>query len=152
MSRYQIVPCRLAHIRALAATMRPDDRAELEKAGLIVRHALHHLWRESLAPRAALVDGEVAACWGDGGSLLGVEGRMWLFTAPPIERLPLAYFREARREIAAALQHRRVLRAHVLCGYARAERFFQMLGFRLGDPQRVGAGLYREMRIDRDGR
>jgi hypothetical protein len=152
MSRYEIIPAKLSHIRELNRTMRPDDRAEIEKTGLIVRHALFHLWRETIAPRTALVDGEVAACWGDAGPMLGDEGLMWLFTAPPIEKLPLAYFRETRREIAAALRHRRVLRAHVLCGYGRAERFFHMLGFRFSEPRQVGAGLYREIRIERHGR
>jgi hypothetical protein len=150
MSRYEIVPCSLGHLRMLARTMRAEDRAEIEALGLKPRHVLFHQWRASIEPKAGLVDGEVAACWGDAAPLLAAEGSIWLFTAPPIERVPLAYFQEARRDIAERLRVRRVLRAHVACDYERALRFFAMLGFRVGDVVTMAGGAYREIRIERE--
>lgn len=150
MSRYAIVPCTLAHLREIGRTMRAEDRAEIEDAGLRPRHLLAQLWRDTLAPKAAIVDGEVAAVWGDAAPLLALDGSMWMFTSPAVERLPLAYFREARRDIGERLKTRRVLRADVACGYERALRFFAMLGFRLGPPFEAKAGgWYREISIER---
>jgi hypothetical protein len=125
--------------------MRAADRAEIELCGLVPRHALTQLWRESIEPKAAIVDGEVAAAWGDAAPTLSYEGYVWLFTAPPIERIPFAFYRETRQIIARYLQVRRSLLAHVACDYERSIRFFAMLGFKVGEP----VGMYRELRIER---
>ncbi len=129
--------------------MRAADRAEIEAVGLVPRHVLMQLWRASIQPKVALIDGEVAAAWGDASPVLALEGSVWAFTAPVIERLPLAFYREARREIAEYLTVRRLLRAHVSCDYDRALRFFGMLGFKASEPIAVGGGMYREIRIER---
>lgn len=147
MSTYWIVPCTLGHLREIARTMRGDDRAEFERAGYNPRHRLHALWRDTIAPRAALIDGEVAAVWGDAAPLLAAEGLMWLATAPPIERLPLAFFRETRREVAEALRLRRSLMSCIVCPYDRAERFFRMLGFAISEPLWRDGVEYRQIRI-----
>ncbi len=141
---YQIVACTQAHLRELARTMRPEDRAEIEALGLKPRHVLFDQWRSSHEPRAALVDGEVAACWGDSAPLLAQDGSIWLFTAPPIERIKFSYFREARREAQRMLMTRRMLRAHVTCDYERSIRFFRLLGVKFGEPIMIGNTSYRE--------
>ncbi len=129
--------------------MRAEDRAEIEALGLKPRHVLIQQWQNSIEPKTALVDGEVAACWGDAAPMLAMEGSIWLFTAPPIERIKFAYFREARREIAERLQIRRSLKAHVTCDYERSLRFFALLGVRFGEPMNLNGTLYREGRIER---
>lgn len=149
MSRYVIVPCTLAHLRRLAVTLRPEDRAEIEMAGLVPRHALAALWRLSPMPRAAIVDGEVAAAWGDTAALLSDEGSVWLFTSPAVARLPLAFYREARAQIAEWLGSRQVLRAHAADSYRAAIRFFTLLGFSIGEPVLFAKGFYCEMTIER---
>ena len=148
--RYRIVPCRIEHLREMARTMRGEDRAEIEGAGLVVRHVLMRLWRGTIQPRAAIVDGEVAAIWGDEGGLVEHAGRMWLFTAPPVERLPLAFFRETRREVAEKLAYRQVLVADVADSYLSAQRFFRLLGFTIGEPFTVRDKAYRRMTIGRE--
>lgn len=151
VSRYEILPCRIEHLRELARTMRAEDREEIEAVGMKPRHLLSARWRQSADPMAAIVDGEVAACWGDAAPLLSDEGHLWLFTAPPIERLPLAYYREAKADLGRRLAHRTVLRTYTTASYGRAVRFFSMLGFVPGEPLRLGGGvtLYREMRLER---
>ena len=114
--------------------MRAEDRAEIEAAGFAVRHMLIRLWRQSIEPRCALVDGEVAACWGDEAGLLADVGVMWLFTAPPVARLPLAFFREGRAEIARRLQTRRIIISDIAEGYDAALRFFRLLGAQISEP------------------
>lgn len=149
MRRYQILPCRIEHLRELAHTMRAADRAEIELVGLKPRHVLMQLWRASIEPKVAIIDGVVGAAWGDAAPVLATDGSMWAFTAPVIERVPLAFYREARREIADYLRVRHLLKAHVSCDYARALRFFAMLGFNVSDPVAVGNGVYREIWIER---
>lgn len=148
--RYEILPCTLAHLRALARTMRAEDRAEIEALGLKPRHVLVHQWKLSAAPKTILVDGEVGACWGDASPLLDDDGCIWLFTAPPIERIRYTYFREAQRELRRLLETRTVLRAHVTHDYAKSLRFFRMLGVSFGDEFQMGSTLYREGRVERD--
>lgn len=125
--------------------MRAEDRAEIEAVGLVVRHTLVTLYRRTPQPRVALIDGQVAAVWGDAAPLLADTGVVWMFTADPVERLPLAFFREAKAEIAGYLTYRRSLRTQVACCYGRALRFLRMLGFDLGDT--VLNGKYREITI-----
>jgi hypothetical protein len=145
MSRYLIRNCTLADLRELARTMRAEDRAEIEGMGCVVRHFLFRLYRASFEPRVAIVDGEVAAAWGDHAGLLGDEGLMWAFTAPPVARLPLAFFRESRREVADRLKIRRSLITDVADGYKAAQRFFRLVGFQIDEP----VNGYRRMTIRR---
>lgn len=151
MQRHCIVPCTLAHLRELATNLRPEDRREIEGAGLVVRHFLIRLHRRTMEPMAALVDGEVAACWGDEAGVLSDTGMMWLLTAPPVARLPLAFYREAKAEIARRLATRGTLVADVAADYDAAIRFFGMLGFAIGEPRAVPPRglLYRRMTIAR---
>lgn len=150
MSGYEIVPCRLSHLRRLAHTLRPEDRAEFLMAGLEPRHRLHELYRMTAEPKAALVEGEVACAWGDAAAYLAGEGLMWLVTSPAIERLlPLSFFRATRHELDLALRHRRVLRACIAGPYQRAIRFFSMLGFEIEEPQIIGGNEFRIIRLYR---
>lgn len=112
--------------------------------GIVPRHLLFRCWHNSPDPRVAEIDDgycwRVAAVWGDEGALLDPVGRAWLVTTPIIERLPLAFFREARREIGERLKLRRVLISQVAADYACALRFFRMLGFTIEGPVREATG------------
>ena len=151
MSRLVIVPATLAHMRTMSRAMRAGDRAEVERAGADAHRLLHWLWRDSYLRRAALVDGELAAVWGCQGSAIAAEGVMWLFTAQPVERIPLLFFRQARREVAEALTTHARVWSCVLDGYDKALRFFQMIGFSVGDPEPmvVGGAGYRRIMMER---
>lgn len=138
MSTYEIRSCRLADLRRLAMTLRDADRAEIAAAGIVPRHLLASLWRRTVDPRVGIIDGEVAAAWGDAGDMLSDIGAAWFFTAPPIERMPLAFLREARREVDRMLKRRRILAADVHRDYCRAQRFFRLVGFRVAEPDDRG--------------
>ena len=118
--------------------MRAADRAEIEAAGLVPRHVLMQLWRDSIDPKAALIDGEVAAAWGDAAPLLSSEGNPWLFTAPPADKVPVLFFRVAREQIADWLRIRRIIRARVVASYVCSLRLYRMLGFEVSDPFPLG--------------
>lgn len=130
-SRYSIVPCTLAYLRELARTMRAEDRAEITQAGHEVRHCLFRLYRQSMDPLTALIDGEVAACWGDYSPLISDVGNIWMFSTPAIEKMPLAFAKEARAELMRLLERRRVLRSGVGVHYMKSLRFWSMMGFEI---------------------
>lgn len=137
--RYEIVPCKPIHAGMLARRLRADDRAEIVGLGHCdVRRVLRSLMRSSLYCRSAFVDGEMAAMWGVTGSLMDESGRAWLLTGPAVERVPLAFYREGRRQIEEMLKSRRVLVSQVAFSYDRAIRFFRMLGFSIGTPEPIG--------------
>lgn len=146
-----ILPAEPRHIEALATRLRDGDAAELQCAGLLPTRALWRSWRGSLISRVALVDGEIAAAWGMGGSPFGRIGRPWLLTAPPVERAKIAFLRESRHEVALMLAVCPELRGVVDAAYGRAVRFLGALGFTLGPefPYGPHEAPFREYRISR---
>ena len=147
----EIVPARLAHVRAVTANMRAEDREEVSALGVSVRGTVLRLYRDAIWSRAALIDGEAAAIWGLNGALASFEGFPWLFTTPLVERVPLAFFRVTKGELARMLATKDTLVSGVAASYERSIRTWQMLGFELGEPQQWGAGgaLYHTLTLRR---
>jgi hypothetical protein len=136
--RVEIVPMTGAHATALAPRLRPFDRQESESAGLPARAALWRCYRASHVAKAALVDGEVAACWGCCGPLLSPVGYPWLLTSAMVARVPVTLLREGRRETEQMLIVHPALEGYVLASYRAAIRFLGALGFTVGAPRVVG--------------
>jgi hypothetical protein len=87
---------------------------------------------------AAIMAGEPIAAWGDVGPLMHSEGFLWLFTSSAIERIPVSFFRQARRVIAERLEVRSRLRTSVLASSSRSVRFWRMLDFTIDPPDERG--------------
>lgn len=126
---YMIVDAEAEHVKMLCASLRSDDLDEISRFGVSPRRGLWRSFRVSLLRRAAFVDGEIAAMWGVGGTVLGSEGIVWLMTSDAIERAPFAFVREARSEVATMLQIWPRLVGMVSPDYARAVKFLSLLGF-----------------------
>lgn len=148
--RYEIVKCRQEHLMAITPHLRADDLGEETATRVAPRHLLSSLWRDSFRRCAALVEGEIAAVWGFSGQLLSSEVNAWLFTSPAIEKAPLAFFREARAEIAAALQGRHAVVSECAASCVQALRFYDLLGFDIGALQDRPDGAVREIRFSRE--
>jgi hypothetical protein len=148
---YWIVPTTAEHVYALAAVMRQGDRAELEATGVKVKRALWRGYRRSLWCRTAFVDGDIAAIWGLNASALSNYGVPWLLTAPAIERMPVAFRREAGREVARMLALCPVLENHVLTSYTGAVRLLRSLGFTVFQGESTGhnGALLSRFRLER---
>jgi hypothetical protein len=151
---YRAERCGVAHLRAVARSLRHEEVTELAMSyplgmpqliGRQVRHVMFALWRQSPWSLAFVCGDGVIAVVGDSAPLLCAEGRPWLFTTTLADRFPLAFFCEARDRIRAMLAVRHVLRASILATSTRSARFYDMLGFTIGEPQ---DGL-REIRIER---
>ena len=149
-ARYLIRDTEVSDVYALAANLRLGDRLEIASFGKEPRSALRLSYRNAILRRTAIVDGEIAAMWGLGGSMLDDTGYPWLITAPAIERIPISFLREGRREVARMLRLRRVLIGEVAAAYTQACRFLEVLGFELGEPRPMFKGdLFRSYRMER---
>lgn len=136
--RYTILDCEPCHLRTLARTLRAEDGAELAAMGTGSPQAiLWRCWRTSVLRRAALVDGEVAAAWGVTGSMMGGTGIPWLLTSPAVERVPVAFVREGRRELAEMRALYPDLCNYVHAPYKKAIRFLALLGFTIDPPEPI---------------
>jgi len=146
---FVIEPCRLSHLREMNRAMREADRLEITGLGFCPRHVLFACWRESPYRMAATLDGEIAAVWGDAGSALDPVGQAWLFTAPPVMRLPVEFFRKTKEQVRGRLTMRHMLRSHVAEDYVAALRFFRLLGFTIAPPEMFRGVPMCEIRITR---
>lgn len=147
----EIVPCKLAHLRELVSNMRLQDAMEAGALGKPCRHMLVMLWKNTANPRAALIDGKVAAAWGCCSQLLVSEGEPWLFTTPVVERAPVRFLKQARREVLEMLLEHRTLVSSVASDYIKAVNFLRKLGFSINEEHKVGpqALSFRAIRMER---
>lgn len=135
----ELLPATEAHARELIRSLRDADRAEIVSAGSRPGRAVLVSWRDAVIRRAALVDGEVAALWGVGGSLLGGVGVPWFLTGAAFERIPpLRFARIYRAEVVSMLGLFMRLENFVDATYIGAIRMLILAGFRLDDPKPYG--------------
>lgn len=118
--------------------MRAGDRAEATVLGKDPRRALRQSFRAALICRTVEVDGEVAAIGGLGGDILSDAGTLWLLTTDLIERVPVSFVREARRQVAEMQGLRPRLEGYVAADYRGALRLLEVLGFTLDAPVPIG--------------
>jgi hypothetical protein len=144
-------PATLADMRALSATLRPEDRAEIEAIGQKPRHFLIHLWLTSPYRRAYFVDGRIAAVAGYQGTLLSTIGHAWMLTTPEVERVPIGFLKAARQGRDEMLESVSALISGVAASYERSIRFMRLLGFEIGEPHPVPpfGRLFRDLRRER---
>lgn len=145
-----IVPTLSNHIRALADTIRPKDREEIESYGWSVNKGLWKCFKGGLMNRTALINGRVAACWGVGGAYMGSRGAPWLITSYEVERIsPLQFARIYKNEVKQMLEAFPVLENYVLWDYEEAIRMLKICGFKIGDMEAYGDGTYRKFSMAR---
>lgn len=138
-TRLRVVPAHISHVYVLAANLRTGDAAEIEAVGLAAKPTIRTSFRHAVLCRTALIDNEVAAMWGLGGTLLSGVGAPWLLTTPVVERVsPLTFVRVGAREMAAMLRVRRRLENQVHASYARAIGVLRLWGFTLDEPKPLG--------------
>lgn len=135
-------------VEALAATMRPEDVAEvLASGGYSPREALEVSLAASSEAWTWEVGGEVAAVFGvvalPRPSLLGARvGGVWALTGTAVHRHRRAFVRASRRILKALLSRWDVLANAVDARYTGAVRWIQALGGVLDEPRPMGvAGL-----------
>jgi len=142
---YMIVDALPGHVNMLVERLREEDAKEIKAFGKLPKKAIWESFRLSFIRKAAFVDGEIAAMWGICGPILGPQGDLWLMTTPAIEKAPWAFVREARREVAEALEIFPSVRGILSCDYKAAVRLVKLLGFSL-TPWGDGFALFEKAR------
>ena len=77
----------LKDVRELSKRMREQDKQEAIALGYQPHKALYYSFKHGLYRITALIDGEVAAMWGVGGSPMGLVGQPYLITSNLIYKL-----------------------------------------------------------------
>lgn len=141
----EIVPTETRHIRELQRTIREKDRKEIENYGFTCNKGLWRSYKTGLRNMTALFDGKVAAVWGVGGSYMGGTGQPWLLTSDEVYKIsPLKFTRIYQKEVYKMLELFPYLMNYVDAGYNEAVRLLQIVGFELGEPEKLGNGMYRK--------
>lgn len=145
-----IIPATLSHVRELGETMRKADRREIEIYGISHHKGLWRTFKQGMRNKTALIDGEVAAMWGVCGTYLGDTGVPWLLTSEAVHKVsPLRFAREYQREVYEMMQYFDRLENYVDADYEGAIRLLSIVGFTIGDPEKLGNGMYRKFTMVR---
>ena len=148
MVEYKIVPAEFSHIAKLCGSLRYDDLAEITCFGLRPFAAVSRSYKRSYYRKSALVEGEIAAMWGLAGSLLGTS-EYWLLTGAAIERIPVSFVKECKKEIVTMLSFSPKIEGVVTASYSRAVRLLEILDFSLSPPFDVSGVAVRRFWIER---
>jgi hypothetical protein len=133
----ELVPVKRAHVLALVAGMRQQDRDELTAWGYPdARLAVRESVRDSVWCRTCLVDGEVAAITGlaRGGSDDAPFGIPWLLGTELVPKHGRVLARYARAYIPEMLQVYPRLINHVHAKNTVAVAWLRRIGFSLREP------------------
>lgn len=131
-------PSVVEDVYLLAASLRPNDRAEVEALGVDVRLGLRRSFRDGMLRKSYFVDGEIAAMSGLCGPMLGDIGEPYLMTAPAAERVPVTFVRHAKAAVAEMMRHKLRLEGYTDARYTAACRLLEVLGFKVGKTEPFG--------------
>jgi hypothetical protein len=121
--------CRIRHIHAIAKALRDEHRQEIAAVNVKPRHVMLACYRLTPEPWACITREGVMAVWGDAAPVMARIGYAWVFTSPLIEKVPLFFFREVRRQVRKMLETRDVVISDIGAGCEKALRFYKMIGF-----------------------
>lgn len=145
-----IVPTVAAHIRELRETIRDGDRREIEAYGFSCAAGLWRSYKMGLMNRTGLIDGKVAGVWGCGGVYMADVGSPWLMTSHEVKKIsPLKFARIYQKEIYRMLEMFPRLVNYVHADYEESVRLLGIVGFKIGEPERIRDGMFRKFEMER---
>jgi hypothetical protein len=134
----EITEMTLAHAYALSRDLREADRLEVEGLGLIPRHSMRKSYYESILKKTVLVDGNVAACFGGSGSILGHILHPWLMTSPRVEKCYFTLAHLYREQVKSMLASYPRLENFCDARYTKSLRLLKIVGFTVEKPEPFG--------------
>lgn len=146
MSRIEIISANLSHVQELGRTMNREHILEYEGIGQKSHRALWRSWKRAVIRKTAIVDGEVGAIWGVGGSFIGLIGYPFLVTSPKAREVnPHEFASIYRTEVRKMLELFPILENWVDNTYIGAIKLLKLSEFSLDEPIPIGKmkRLYR---------
>lgn len=145
-----IVPTTSAHIRELQRTIRDKDRAEIENYGFTCAKGLWRSYKQGMFNQTAFIEGRVAACWGMEGTFFGDTGKPWLLTSSEVYKISALRFAKIyQNEVYKMISLFPRLENYVCASYPEAIRLLSIIGFTIGEPEKVGGGMFRKFSMER---
>jgi len=132
--RIALAPSIIQDVYELANVLRFDDNLELRNMGAVPVKIMRENFKQGLLRKTYFVEGKIAAMTGICGSALDDVGEPYLFTSSAVEKVPLAFVKEARRSVNEMLEIKSILRGYCAADYTGACRLLEMIGFTLGEP------------------
>ena len=129
MIEFKIVEGRPYHCGQMARILRLDQQKAIAVIGMSTHHEMRDKFDQSTFRKAWLINGRLAAVGGVVGSRLSAFGLVWLAMSNEAMKYPLAVVKEARRQLAEAMETRQMLVTNILDGDEAAKRFAVFLGF-----------------------
>ncbi len=145
----EILPSVQKDIIDLRRNLREGDRREVLSFGPCLRRILWDSFNYTHNPKTIFVDGELAAVFGCGGTVIGNVGRPWLLTTPVSEKSPLLFVRTYRQQVIKMLDDYPVLENMVDASYSKAIKLLEMVGFSVYEPEKYGynGALFRKFEL-----
>lgn len=138
--KYEVVKARPGHILQLAKTMRAADKAELlASTTLDVGPALLYILQQSTEAYTALVEGRVIAMFGVAKkSHLSDIHAPWMLSSIEAPKHWVHFGRQSKPIMAYFIDKYGYLENYVDGRYPLAMRWCEYVGFKIGEPVRVG--------------
>jgi hypothetical protein len=146
----QIVDSTQSHLRQLSKTLRVEDRNEILALGMSPEKALSISYKNAIYRKTAFIDEKVAAVWGVSGNFMGEVGTPYLLTSTEVVKItPLLFVRIYKYEVEKMLEIFSSLENYVDVNYTSAVRLLKMIGFTVGEPQKIESGMFCKFQIKR---
>ena len=132
----------------LRRNLREGDKREVLNFGNCLRRILWDSYNYTLEPKSIFVDGQLAAVFGCGGTVLGNVGKPWLLTTPVSEKSPILFVRVYRQQVMEMLENYPVLENMVDASYTKAIKLLEMVGFSVYHAEPIASGaMFRKFRM-----
>lgn len=157
--KFEVIPAKPFHCGQICRRARVQQLEAYARVGAVAHRQVRFFYDTSDFRRAWLIDGELGALFGCTGPWLAPMGHLWLVMSNKGARYPIAFVREARRQLADIMVSKRVLETVVVDGHDEAQRLAAFFGFFAAQAPFPGAAahsiggrrrLVRELRSNPD--
>ena len=141
----KIVPTLPCHVLEIRDNLQDGDNREICGFGITIAKGVWRTYKNSVMCRTALIDGEPVAFWGVAGTSIGLTGIPFLLTSVNVRKIsPVRFTRIYQIEAKEMLKIYSRLENYVLADYEEAVRLLDIVGFKIGEPQKIRNAMYRK--------
>lgn len=130
MTTFQIIDARTWHCGQMARVLHAEGHRSTVALGIRRAHQeMRTCFDASCVRKAWLVDGQIAVLGGVVGTMLSTTGYLWMAVSARARRYPVAFCKEAHRQLAQVMQTKQEMTATIVGDDRTAIQFALWLGF-----------------------